>query len=108
MLLSCPLKIFCKIILRRLEKKVNETLRETQAGYRAGRSGIDHINTLRIIIEQIVEWQEVLHLVFVDFKKAFDSLIHEKIWDSRLNTRDSHAAFYTREVYPNLFPVRVE
>lgn len=82
MLLSCPLKIFCKIILRRLEKKVNETLRETQAGYRAGRSGIDHINTLRIIIEQIVEWQEVLHLVFVDFKKAFDSLIHEKIWDS--------------------------
>jgi hypothetical protein len=80
MLLCIPVKILCKVLLNRFEKKVNETLRNTQAGFRAGRSCTEHINTLRIIIEQINELQDSLHLVFIDFKKAFDNLHHNNIW----------------------------
>lgn len=80
MLLCCPVKIFCRVILNRIDKKVDETLREAQAGFRPGRSCVDHINTLRIIIEQVAELQNTLHLVFVDFKKAFDMLLHHNIW----------------------------
>lgn len=82
MLLCCPVKVFCRVLLNRFEKKVDETLRNAQAGFRSGRSCVDQINTLRIIIEQVNEYQNNLHLVFVDFSKAFDTLIHRNIWEA--------------------------
>ena len=48
-----------------------------QAGFRPGSSRVDHINTLRLIIEQSAEYRSDLHLVFVDFEKAFDSVDRE-------------------------------
>lgn len=57
-------------------------LRNEQAGFRASRSCIDHINSLRIIVEQSVEWRSPLYLVFVDFEKAFDTLNHSSIWNA--------------------------
>ena len=35
---------------------------------------VDHIHMLRIIIEQSAKYRSDLHLVFVDFEKAFDSV----------------------------------
>lgn len=74
------LKVLCKVILNRLKDKIDATLRRQQAGFRAGRSCIDHIATLRIIIEQINELQQSFYLLFVDYEKAFDRLRHEYIW----------------------------
>lgn len=82
MLLCVPVKILCKVLLNRFEEKVDATLRNAQAGFRPGRSCIDQINTLRIIIEQINEFQGNLHMVFIDFKKAFDMLHHQNIWNA--------------------------
>jgi hypothetical protein len=82
MLLCVPLKVFCKVFLQRFEKVVDNTLGKSQAGFRPGRSCIDQINTLRIIIEQMNEFQNPLHLVFVDYKKAFDTLYHKNIWEA--------------------------
>ena len=70
MLLSIPSKILTRIILERLKKALDVTLREEQAGVRHDRSCTDHIATLRIIIEQSLEWQSPLYSVFVDFQKA--------------------------------------
>nr|KAG5697691.1 hypothetical protein BaRGS_000576 [Batillaria attramentaria] len=53
------------------------TLREEQAGFRNDRSCTDHIATMRIIIEQSLEWQTPLYSTFVDFQKAFDSVDRE-------------------------------
>ena len=80
MLLSIPSKIRSRIILERLKKALDETLREGQAGFRQDRSCTDHIATLRIIIEQSLEWQTPLYSVFVDFQKAFDSVDRGVIW----------------------------
>ena len=80
MLLSIPSKVFCRIILERLKKAVDEQLRKEQAGFRQDKSCTDHIATLRIIIEQSIEWQTPLYITFVDFEKAFDSIDRGVIW----------------------------
>jgi len=59
---------------------VNYRLRREQAGFRPNRSCIDQINTLRIIIEQCIEWSSRLYAVFIDFEKAFDSVNREAMW----------------------------
>lgn len=74
MLLSTPGKVLNRIILERLRKGVDDELRENQAGFRNGRSCSDQIATLRIIIEQSIEWNTPAYVNFIDFEKAFDSV----------------------------------
>lgn len=80
MLLSVPSKVLTRIILDRLKDAVDEKLRPEQAGFRKDKSCTDQIATLRIIIEQSLEWQSTLYLNFIDFKQAFDSVDRETIW----------------------------
>nr|KAG5701607.1 hypothetical protein BaRGS_019296 [Batillaria attramentaria] len=61
MLLSIPGKVLTRIILERLKTALDKTLREEQAGFRNDRSCTDHIATMRIIIEQSLEWQTPLY-----------------------------------------------
>lgn len=56
-------------------------MRRKQAGFRGKRSCVDQINTLRIIIEQSVEYTTNLYLLFVDFEKVFDSIFRPKMWE---------------------------
>ena len=72
MLLSTPGKVKKRIILERLRKGVDDELRENQAGFRNGRSCSDQIATLRIIIEQSIEWNT---------QKAFDSVDRKRLWN---------------------------
>ena len=51
-ILSIPYKIYCIIILNRITKTIDNKLRENQCGFRVNRSCIDHIFTLRNILEQ--------------------------------------------------------
>ncbi len=80
MLLSIPGKVFNRIILDRIKSAVDELLRDHQAGFRKERSCTDQIATLRIIIEQSVEWNSPLYINFIDFEKAFDSIDRESLW----------------------------
>lgn len=79
-LLSVPSKIFNRVILNRLQEAVDKRLRDQQAGFRKDRSCTDHIATLRIIIEQSIEWNTSLYINFIDFEKAFDSLDRATLW----------------------------
>ena len=81
MLLSVPGKVLSRIILERLKSALDGRLRDEQAGFRQDRSCTDHIATLRIIVEQSLEWQSTLYSVFVDFQKAFDSVDRDVIWN---------------------------
>ena len=80
MLLSLPGKVINRVILDRLETGVNAKLRDHQAGFRKGRSCTDKISTLRIIVEQSMEWDSCLYIHFVDYEKAFDSLDRDTLW----------------------------
>ena len=79
-LLSTPGKIFNRILLERMKKAVDDILRDNQAGFRSNRSCTDQIATLRIIVEQSLEWNSSLYINFVDYRKAFDSLHRDTLW----------------------------
>ncbi|VDO55689.1 unnamed protein product [Schistosoma margrebowiei] len=46
----------------------------------AVRSCTDQIATLRIIVEQSVEWNSSLYINFIDYEKAFDSVERTALW----------------------------
>ncbi|KAK2175485.1 hypothetical protein NP493_728g00008 [Ridgeia piscesae] len=80
MLLSIPGKVLNRVILDRLKTGVDAKLRDHQAGFRKDRSCTDQIATLRIIVEQSIEWDSSLYINFVDYEKAFDSLDRDTLW----------------------------
>jgi hypothetical protein len=59
---------------------MEQHLRKEQVGFYKHQSWVDLINTLRIILEQSVEWQAILFVTFIDFEKAFDSVERKIIW----------------------------
>ena len=79
-LLSVPSKIFFKIIQMRLRDAINTILRKEQAGFRPGVGCIDHIFTVRNIIEQCIEWTTKVHINLKDLEKAFDSIHRDTLW----------------------------
>ena len=79
-LLSIPSKVFNHVLLNRIKNAVDPMLRDQQAGFRTNRSCTDQIATLRIILEQSLEWNSPLYVNFVDYEKAFDSLDRQTLW----------------------------
>ena len=58
---------------------VDFKLRGHQVEFRQDRSCTDHIATLRIIIEQSMEWNSSFCINFIDYEKAFDSVDRETL-----------------------------
>ena len=79
-LISHQSKVMLKIISNRLKPQVKKIIAEEQAGFRAGRSTMEHIFNLRILCEKYLEYQQGLYRVFIDFKKAFDRVWHAALW----------------------------
>ena len=71
-LLSIVGKAFARVILIRLQKLAERVYPESQCGFRAGRSTIDMIFSLRQIQEKCREQQMPLYVAFIDLTKAFD------------------------------------
>ena len=80
MLLSTSGKVLNRILLERMKETVDPKLRDQQAGFRRNRSCADQIASLRIIVEQSLEWNSPLYVNFIDYEKAFDSVDRETLW----------------------------
>ncbi|VDP65291.1 unnamed protein product [Schistosoma curassoni] len=63
-----------------MKDAVDAQLRDQQAVFRKDRSCTDQRATLRIIIEQSVEWNSSLYINFIDYEKAFDSVDRGTLW----------------------------
>ena len=79
-LLSHAGKIITTIIQRRILKRAEEVISESQAGFRPGRSTVDQLFTLRQIAEKYLEKDRELYCCHIDFEKAFDSVWQEGVW----------------------------
>ena len=79
-LISHASKVMLIIILNRLRKKVEFELSECQAGYRSNRGTIDMLFILQILIEKIRNTKEEAFITFIDYSKAFDSVIHHHLF----------------------------
>jgi hypothetical protein len=71
-LLSIIGKVFAKVILTRLHKLAERVYPESQCGFRAGRSTVDMIFSLRQLQEKSREQNRPLFIAFIDLTKAFD------------------------------------
>ena len=69
-----------KIILNRLQPQAEKIIAEEQAGFGARMSTTEQIINLRILCEKYLQHQQKLYHVFIDFKKAFDSVLHKALW----------------------------
>ena len=79
-MLSHAGKIFALILQRRMLKKTEEILSESQAGFRPGRSTVDQLFTLRQVAEKHLEKNKSLFCCYIDYEKAFDSIWQEGLW----------------------------
>ena len=75
-LLSCLGKLFTSIINNRLCKVVH--INENQAGIRQHHSTLDHIFTLKSLID--IYFKKKKNCVFIDYSKAFDSVWRPGLW----------------------------
>ena len=71
-LLSIVGKVFARVILIRLQKLAERIYPESQCGFRAERSTIDMVFSLRQLQEKSREQHMPLYIAFIDLTKAFD------------------------------------
>jgi hypothetical protein len=80
-LLPTPYKILSNILLSRLIPYSEEIVVDHQCGFRRNRSTTDHIFCIRQILEKKWEQNEAVHQLFIDFKKAYDSVRWEALYN---------------------------
>ncbi|VDO57471.1 unnamed protein product [Schistosoma margrebowiei] len=61
-------------MLNTIKNSVDAQLRDQQAGFHKDRSCTDQVTTLRIIVEQSIQWNSSLYINFIDYEKAFDGV----------------------------------
>jgi len=67
--------------LQKIRQRTEEILNEAQAGFRARRSTIDQLFTLRRLAETFI--RNSAYAFYVDFQKAFDSVWTIGLWRVR-------------------------
>ena len=81
-LLSIAGKILSKIILNRLNiHLLDETVPESQCGFRKNKRTVGMLFTARQIKEKYKEQNTDLHMLFVDRTKAFDTVSRPGLWN---------------------------
>ena len=74
-------KILSNILLSRLIPYAEEIIGDHQCGFRRNRSTTDQIFCIRQILEKKWEHNEAVHQLFIDFKKAYDSVRREALYN---------------------------
>ena len=79
-LLEVVRKLFARIIQERLQVISEKVLPESQSGFQKGRGCCDMIIVARQLLETVREHQDCLFTLFVDLRKAYDSVPREQLW----------------------------
>ena len=80
-LLSTIYKSLSNILPSRLTPYAEETIVDHQCGFRRNRSATYYIFCIRQILEKKWEYNETVHQLFADFKKACDSVRREVLYN---------------------------
>jgi hypothetical protein len=79
-LMSTVGKVYARVVLNRLQILAERIYPESQCGFRAGRSTIDMIFSLRQLQEKCREQHKPLFIAFIDLTKAFDLVNREGLF----------------------------
>ena len=72
-------KVTLKILQATLQQCVNRELPDVQAGFRKGRGTRDQITNIHCIMEKAREFQKNIYFCFIDYAKALDCVVHNKL-----------------------------
>jgi hypothetical protein len=86
-LLSISYKILSNITLSRLSPYIDEIIGDHHCGFRCKRSPTDQIFCIHQILEKKWEYKETVHQLFIDFKKACDSVRREVLYNILIEFR---------------------
>ena len=67
-------KVYNRLLLNRIRPVIDKVLSPNQNGFRPERSTATHILALRRLVEEVNNHKKEAVIVFIDFKKAFDSI----------------------------------
>ena len=80
--MSTTYKILSNILLSRLTPCAEESVGDRQCGFRRNRSTTDHIFCVRQTLEEKKwEYNEAVHQLLIDFKKVYDSVRREVLYN---------------------------
>ena len=79
-LLNVVGKVLASLIQTRLQGLASSFLPESQCGFRRGRSCTDMVFSVRQLLEKTIEHTAKGFFVFIDLKKAYDSVPRECLW----------------------------
>jgi len=79
-LLDTAYKVLSIAILRRIEVLAIDIVGKYQCGFSREKSTSDHIFTIRQTMEKYYEYDKDLHMIFIDFRQAYDSIDREQLW----------------------------
>ena len=79
---SVVFKLYTRILEIKLRREVEDQLEEEQAAYRKGHQTQDHITTIRITTEKLINRNRDLYLAFIDLRAAFDTVQKKHLWQS--------------------------
>jgi hypothetical protein len=77
--LSTSYKTLSSILLSRLIHYADKIIGDHQCGFRRNKSTTDQIFYIRQILEKRWEYNGTVHQLFIDFKKAYDSVRREAL-----------------------------
>ena len=73
-------KVFARILQEQLQKVTEKVLPESQCGFRKGRGSIDMLFAARQLLEKCREHDDALFVLFIDLKKAYDTVPRDALW----------------------------
>uniref|UniRef100_A0A8D8XS53 Craniofacial development protein 2 n=1 Tax=Cacopsylla melanoneura TaxID=428564 RepID=A0A8D8XS53_9HEMI len=93
-------KAITKIIMKRIERKIEDNMGDDQFGFRKGRGTRDAMACVRMLSEKMLEFNKELYVCFVDWEKAFDrvdwNILLKVLKDIDINWKDRRLI---RELY---------
>ena len=78
---STTYKTLFNILLSLLTPYAEEIIGDHQGGFQCNRSTTDHIFCICQILEKKLEYNEAMHQLFIDFKKVYDSVRKETLYN---------------------------
>ena len=73
-------KVLGRIVQGRLQVIAEKILPVSQSGFRKGHGCADMIFVARKLVEKVREHGESLYVLFVDLRKAYDSVPRQALW----------------------------
>jgi len=75
-------RVYGKILTKKNEKEYSDFESEEQAGFRAGRSTVDHLFCFIQVIEKKTAFQAGNTLTICGPKKAYDNIPQSEVWEA--------------------------